>query len=137
MLHRGTLFMLLMMMSSSAMAGTSQGYGNGGRFAIYDPIVAAHNRSGELFRIDGRCQSACTLFLGIRNVCVERGAQLLFHGGNDRTGKISAVSTQHMLNAYKPKLRQYLVAGGYTQTQAFHAVSGADLIDRFGYKECR
>jgi hypothetical protein len=42
-----------------------------------------------------------------------------------------------MLNAYKPKLRQYLVAGGHTQTQTFHAISGSELIDRFGYKECR
>src|SRR3954470_14342695 len=108
--------LVLLLSSSPAMAGTSQGYGNGGRFAVYDPIVAAHNRSGELFRVEGHCQSACTLFLGIRNVCVTRGAQLLFHAGNDRSGKISAISTQHMLSAYKPKLRQYLVAGGHTQT---------------------
>jgi len=136
MIYRIAVLMLLLL-SSSAMAGTSQGYGNGGRFAVYDPIVAAHNKSGEPFRIEGHCQSACTLFLGIRNVCVARSAQLLFHAGNDRSGKISATSTQHMLNAYKPKLRQYLVAGGYTQTQSFHAVSGADLIDKFGYRECR
>ena len=93
--------------------------------------------AGELFRIEGRCQSACTLFLGIRNVCVERSAELAFHGGNDRSGKISPASTQHMLNAYRPRLRQYLVAGGYVQTQAFHTISGAELIDKFGYKECR
>jgi hypothetical protein len=104
---------------------------------VYAPIVAAHNQSGELFRIEGRCQSACTLFFGIRNVCIERSAVLAFHGGNDRSGKISATSTQHMLNAYKPRLRQYLVAGGYTQSQTFHDVSGTELIDRFGYKECR
>ena len=55
---------------SSVSVGTSQGYGNGGRFVVYDPIVAAHNRSGELIRIQGHCQSACTLFLGIRNVCI-------------------------------------------------------------------
>lgn len=128
---------LVLLFSSPAMAGTSQGYGNGGRFAVYDPIVAAHNRSGELFRIRGHCQSACTLFLGIRNVCVERSAQLLFHAGNDRSGKISATSTQHMLSAYNIRLRQHLVSSGYMQTTAFHAVSGADLIDRFGYKECR
>ena len=126
-----------LLLRSPAMAGTSQCYGSGGRFATYDPIVAAHNRSGELFRIEGRCQSACTLFLGIRNVCVERSAELAFHGGNDRSGKISPASTQHMLNAYRPRLRQYLVAGGYVQTQAFHTISGAELIDKFGYKECR
>lgn len=129
--------LFVVLFSSSAMAGTSQGYGVGGRFAVYDPIVAAHNKSGELFRIEGRCQSACTLFLGIRNVCVERSAALAFHGGQDHSGKISAVSTQHMLNAYKPRLRQYLVSGGYVETSAFHTVSGGELIDRFGYKECR
>src|SRR3954465_4977783 len=88
--------LVLLLLSSPAMAGPSQGHGNGGRFAVYDPIVAAHNSSGELFRIEGHCQSACTLFLGIRNVCVARSAQLLFHAGNDRSGKISAISTQHM-----------------------------------------
>jgi hypothetical protein len=134
---RCLIALFVVLFSSSAMAGTSQGYGVGGRFAVYDPIVAAHNKSGELFKIDGRCQSACTLFLGIRNLCIERNAVLAFHAGNDRSGKISVTSTQHMLNAYKPKLRQYLVAGGYTQTQTFHAISGNELIDRFGYKECR
>jgi hypothetical protein len=122
--------------SSAMAAGTSQGYGAGGRFAVYDPIVTVHNKSGELFRIEGRCQSSCTLFLGIRNVCIERSAVLAFHAGLDRSGKISAASTQHMLNAYKPKLRRYLLAGGYTQTQAFHSISGGEMIDRFGYKEC-
>jgi hypothetical protein len=135
---RYVVALLAFVFASAAMAaGTSQGYGTGGRFAIYDPIVTDHNKSGELFRIEGRCQSACTLFLGIRNVCIERSAVLAFHAGNDRSGKISVTSTQHMLNAYKPKLRQYLVAGGYTQTHTFHAISGSELIDQFGYRECR
>jgi len=90
-----------------------------------------------LFRIEGHCQSACTLFLGIRNVCVERNARLLFHAGNDRSGRISETSTQHMLSAYKPRLRQYLVSGGYVQTPSFHALTGGELIDKFGYRECR
>jgi hypothetical protein len=42
-----------------------------------------------------------------------------------------------MLSAYNSRLRQYLVSGGHTQTTAFHTLSGGDLIDRFGYKECR
>src|SRR6266851_1749468 len=79
---RCLLCLSFLLLSPMAFAGTSQGYGNGGRFAVYDPIVAAHNRSGELFRIQGHCQSACTLFLGIRNVCVERSATLLFHAAH-------------------------------------------------------
>ncbi len=41
-------------------------------------------------RIEGHCQSLCTLFLGLRNVCVERSARLLFHAGHDRQRNIHA-----------------------------------------------
>src|SRR5262245_6866140 len=88
--------LIFVSLSSSAMAArSSQGYGNGGQFAQFDPVVAEYNRSGELFRIVGHCQSACTLFLGIRNVCIEPGAQLLFHAGHDRQRNITAKSTNH------------------------------------------
>jgi hypothetical protein len=120
----------------AALAGTSRSYGNGGLFVRYDPIVAEHNRTAELFRIEGHCQSACTLFLGIRNVCVERSARLLFHAGHDRQKNIDAKATNHMLRAYNARLRQYLVAGGRMNTLAFHTISGGDLIQKFGYREC-
>src|SRR5690349_21537922 len=83
------IVLALLLFAPAAMASTSHGYGNGGRSALQDPIVAAHSRSGELLRIQGHCQSACTLFLGIRNVCVERNARILFRAGNDRSGRIS------------------------------------------------
>jgi hypothetical protein len=127
---------ILILATSSAMAGTSAGYGMGGQFARFDPVVAEHNRTGELFRIEGHCQSACTLFLGIRNVCIEPSAQLLFHAGKDRSGSVSAKSTNRMLAAYKPVLRQYLVSNHYMDTAAFHAISGRELIDKFGYRAC-
>ena len=129
----GLVFALL---TSSALAGTSAGYGMGGQFSRFDPVVAEHNRTGELFRIEGHCQSACTLFLGIKNVCVEPGARLLFHAGHDRQRNVTAKSTNHMLAAYKPALRQYLVSNHYMDTLAFHTISGRELIDKFGYKVC-
>jgi hypothetical protein len=131
--------MLLPVLSttSSIAAGSSAGYGTGGPSARFDPIVNQYNQSGELFRIEGRCQSACTLFLGIKNVCVERGATLLFHAGHDmaRT-KIIPWATDHMLNAYNATLRSYLVSNHYMDTIAFHAISGRDMIQKFGYREC-
>ena len=55
---------LSLLISPTAMAvGTSAGYGMGGQFSRFDPIVAQYNQSGELFRIKGHCQSAGTLFL--------------------------------------------------------------------------
>jgi hypothetical protein len=118
------------------MAGTSAGYGMGGQFSRFDPVVAEHNRTGELFRIEGHCQSACTVFLGIKNVCVHPSARLLFHAGHDKQRNISAKWTNYMLAAYRPALRQYLVSNHYMDTLAFHTISGRELIDKFGYKAC-
>ena len=70
---------LLALLPACAMAeGSNAGFGMGGNYSRFDPVVAQYNASGELFRISGHCQSSCTLFLGIRNVCVERSASLLF-----------------------------------------------------------
>jgi len=126
----------LLLLSTPAMAGTSAGYGMGGRFARFDPVVSQYNQSGELFRIEGHCQSACTLFLAIRNVCVERGATLLFHAGRDRRGNISASNTGHMLSAYNAKLRDFVMAKHYMETFELQPIPGRDIIGKFGYREC-
>lgn len=127
---------LFSILSTAALAGTSAGYGMGGGFSRFDPVVTEHNRSGELFRIQGHCQSACTLFLGIKNVCVERSASLLFHAGHDKQRNVSQKWTNHMLSAYNGRLRSYLVSNHYVETLAFHTISGSDMIDKFGYREC-
>jgi hypothetical protein len=129
----GAIFLLV---STPAMAASSAGYGMGGQFAQFDPIVNRHNQTGELFRIEGHCQSACTLFLGIRNVCIDRNANLLFHAGHDRNRNISAKATNHLLSAYNSKLRNYVVSNHFADTLAFHAISGRDMIQKFGYREC-
>jgi hypothetical protein len=128
---------LLLLVSSPALAGSSQPYGKGGWIAQFQPVIDQYNASGELMRIEGHCQSLCTLFLGLRNVCVVRSARLLFHAGHDRQRNINAGSTARMMSAYNAPLRQYLTAGGYMDTLAFHTIPGSTMIDRFGYKQCR
>jgi hypothetical protein len=117
-------------------AGTTAGFEMGGRYARFDPVVGQYNQSGELFRIDGHCQSSCTLFLAIRNVCISRSATLLFHAAHDRSGNASPSNTAHMLSAYNSRLREYVTANHYMDTLAFHAISGRDMIAKFGYREC-
>jgi hypothetical protein len=128
---------VLLMLSSPAMAtGSSVPYGMGGQFTRFDPVVAQYNQSGDLFRIQGHCQSACTLFLAIPNVCIEPGATLLFHAGHNRQREVNSSATSHMLAAYNPALREYVTANHYMDTAAFHAISGRDIIARFGYRAC-
>jgi len=109
-----------------------------GEMGRFDAVVQQYNASGERFRIDGHCQSACTIFLSIRNVCVTPNATLLFHAGGDpRTARMSAGSTQHMLAAYNSALRQYVTDNHFMDTFAFHSISGREIVSRFGYPACR
>ncbi|KQW21484.1 hypothetical protein ASC80_11655 [Afipia sp. Root123D2] len=124
---------------TAAQADTSDRFSKGGWYENFAPAIDRAIASGELFRIRGHCQSNCTLFLGVRNVCVERSARLLFHAGHGRGANRNVInqgSTQRMLNAYNSKLRQYVFARGYLNKLEFSAISGARMIDEFGYKEC-
>jgi hypothetical protein len=120
-------------------AGNSQGYGEGGSLLAYLALVNQYNEHSEPFRIEGECKSACTLFLAIRNVCVERDAVLMFHAGRDVQANVTGPETRAsrlMLSAYNAKLRAYLIAGHRLDTSTFFSIAGNELIDRFGYREC-
>ena len=122
-------------LSSPALAGTSQGWGKGGAFGPYDAKIAQENASGEQFRIQGTCKSACTMFLGIRNVCVERSAVLMFHAGWGH-GVITPAATARMTSQYNGALRSYVTSNHFMDTRDFHKIPGSVIISKFGYKEC-
>lgn len=118
--------------------GSSLPYGGGGRIRPGE-IIQKYNQSGELFRIEGSCQSSCTMLLAIKNVCVDPNATLLFHAAlfpNERGQKPPPARQAAMLNSYRPTLRNYLVANHYVDTFEFHAISGRDIIQKFGYRAC-
>jgi hypothetical protein len=130
---------LLIFLSTSIPAlavGSSLPYGQGGWFPQLDPIVQRYNQSGEQFRIEGLCKSACVIFLGIRNICIVRSAQLLFHGAHDHQGVIRPHLTRHLMSHFNARLRAYLVANHAMETLAFTTISGSDMISKFGYREC-
>jgi hypothetical protein len=62
----------------------------------------------------------------------------LFNSGGDmRKGQVNPSLTEHMLAAYNPALRKYITDNHFMDTFAFHAISGRDMIGRFGYPACR
>jgi hypothetical protein len=126
--------------ADGSVSSLRMGYGapNAAVFAQFQAVIQQYNASGERFRIDGHCQSACTMFLSIRNVCVVPSARLLFHaGGSMRTGNINPVRTQQMLSTYNAALRQYVTDNHFMDTFEFHAIPGSQIIKRFGYPACR
>ena len=120
-------------------AGSSAPYGGGGPMAKFDAIIAQYNASGEPFRIEGHCQSSCTMFLAIRKVCVDPNATLLFHAALSAHEKDHAPYPErnaHMASHYNASLRRFVLANHYMDSFAFHAVSGQDIIRKFGYRRC-
>jgi hypothetical protein len=113
-----------------ARAQDSTPYSMGGVTTKFAPKVRAADRSGKLFRITGHCQSACTMFLAVRKVCIEPSAQLLFHAAKTPRG------TRDMMGSYNSRLRAYLVANRIMESPTFHTISGRDMIARFGYRRC-
>jgi hypothetical protein len=121
---------------------SSLGMGYGARdqaeFARFLAVIQQYNASGERFRIDAHCQSACTMFLSIHHVCIAPGATLLFHaGGSMRKGTINPSATQQMLSTYNAALRKYVTANHFMDTLDFHEISGDEIIKHFGYPACR
>ena len=114
--------------------GSSLPYGAGAgsseKFRTFHHDRDEFDKTGQLFKIEGHCQSACTLFLKLKNVCIEPSAELLFHAGG------SPHSTSVMLDSYNAKLRSYLMANHYMDTPEFHTISGLEIIQKFGYRAC-
>ena len=126
--------------ADGSVSSLRMGYGARDQYAFgkFQNVIQQYNASGERFRIDSHCQSACTMFLSIRNVCVTPGATLLFHaGGSMQKGIISASSTQAMLSTYNAALRQYVTDNHFMDTFAFHSIPGSEIVKRFGYPACR
>jgi hypothetical protein len=139
--YANTMFLLKVLTLSACLAigfstsvlaqASSAPYSMGGNTERFAQDRARIAQSGQPFRIEGHCQSACTMFLSLKNVCVDPSAELLFHaGGNPQ-------STQRMLNSYNARLRSFLMANHYMDTPQFHTISGSEIIQKFGYRQCR
>src|SRR3974377_1848312 len=65
--------------------GSSIPYGGGAgtaqKFQRFHEDRDEFAKTGKVFRIEGHRQSACTLFLKLKNVCIDPNAELLFHAG--------------------------------------------------------
>jgi hypothetical protein len=91
----------------------------GGLLTAYEERFEAARASGETVIIDGACQSACTLAIGILprgQVCATPNAMLGFHAAwrpAANGGKVtSAVATHAMYEAYPANVRRWIARRG-------------------------
>ena len=109
------------------------------RWQVSMRLSDSTDASGELLRTEGHCQSSCTMFLAIRNVCVDPNANLLFHAALSRHERDHAPYPErnaHMASHYNSSLRAFVLANHYMDSFTFHPISGRDIIRKFGYRQC-
>jgi hypothetical protein len=93
---------------------------SGGNLRAYVAEVRRLNAEGAPKAIRGRCASACTIFLGVKNVCVEPTAQLWFHAAhfpNDR--RLDPLGSLEMLAFYPPRIREWVIHTGALESVDF------------------
>jgi hypothetical protein len=89
--------------------------GNVARFAIR---AAQLQKKGTIVKFAGRCDSACTLYLGLpkSQTCIARGASFRFHAPVTRSGKASMAAHRFMYASYPGWVRSWISSkGGMTR----------------------
>lgn len=104
--------------------------GNGGFLGLdnlFPPVIIRDDQGGTLklyverykllkermFVIDGDCNSACTLVLGLANVCTTSRGRFNFHAAYiAETGAPAPVSTKFLMDTYPEAVRAWINANG-------------------------
>ena len=111
----------------------------GGILAERSRMVQALQRSGTRVELRGRCHSACTMYLGLENVCVTRGARLGFHGPSSYGRPLALPEFERwsllMARHYREPLRSWYLQRARYEIRGYLTLTGAELI-RLGYAEC-
>jgi hypothetical protein len=111
----------------------------GGVLYDYTSRVRLADRVGVEIEIRGTCVSACTVYLGAKNVCVHPDARFWFHAAHDgKTRRVNDYATQQMATHWPPPIREWAKVVGATDSVDFtprRSLLGADLI-RMGVRRC-
>ncbi|WP_036293032.1 hypothetical protein [Methylosinus sp. PW1] len=112
----------------------------GGNLRAYMDEARRLDARGAQKAIRGVCASACTIYLGLRNVCVEPGAQLWFHAAHlPDDPSPDSLGSLEMLAFYPPRVREWVMRSGALDSTDFDKakmLSGEALI-AMGVPACR
>jgi hypothetical protein len=87
---------------------------NGGSVVGYAQAVARLRGQDTLVVFNGRCASACTLFLALEDerTCIAPGASFLFHGASGASRDMNEWGTRFMMGQYPQWVRDWITRNG-------------------------
>ena len=136
----GFVYATLIMVVVYTVLGVDWAFGDapccrGGSVKEHLDVVIEHNRTGQRVEIRAReCLSACTMYLGINNVCVDPDTRFGFHGGRLH-GKLDGRVDHLIAQTYPPALGAWFLSHAAGKVMLRY-LTGAELIDRFGFEAC-
>ena len=110
--------LFLFMSHAFALDQSTDGFGNsisisnnsGGNIAEYALSAAEYRSSGTLVKFTGRCDSACTLFLGLpsHQTCLSRGAFFRFHAPFGVSASAQRMAQAYLMRKYPGWVRAWI-----------------------------
>lgn len=111
----------------------------GGSLGERGDLIRRLRATGQRVELRGTCLSACTMYLGLSNICVAPSARLGFHGPTRNGRKLSHEDFDHwswvMARNYNAPLQSWYMEKARFRTSGYYQLSGAELI-RMGYPSC-
>ena len=116
------------------------GNDRGGYIGARAREIAAMNASETRVELRGRiCLSACTMYLGVGNICVDPRTTFGFHGPSRHGTALGQDEFHHwsrvMANHYNPPLRTWFWETARHRIAGYYRMTGSQLI-RLGYPAC-
>jgi hypothetical protein len=84
----------------------------GGVLIRYALHAAKLRKSEEIVRIAGRCDSACTLYLSLKEICITPEASFGFHAPIAEDSEATRIARQYMMRNYPGWVRAWINARG-------------------------
>jgi len=91
-------------------ASVSISNNGGGNILAFAMQTEGYRSSGTLVKFDGRCDSACTLFLGLptHQTCISNGAYFRFHSPTSPNLQSERIAQAYLMRKYPRWVRAWI-----------------------------
>lgn len=124
-------------LSTSAFATPHVDFGG----SIFERLNAMQDidSTGAEYHISGVCISACTMYLGLKRVCVESGSILEFHSAGemlpDGRVKMSRFGNDILMAVYPENVRQWIIKHNALSSLELTGMTANEAFS-IGVKKC-
>ena len=108
----------------------------GGEVREYEWAMNKYNAERRRVEIRGSCRSACSMALGVKNVCVAPGAVVKLHQAYEKATGVIREDVTNLMTSYMPMRVRNHVEGHITRNYNPYTTLYYDDLIKLGIKSC-